>query len=149
VGTSGVLRRGTAKGAAGTPVTQVAINVVNTWTNSRNINGPGFGYGAPAIGSVDCPVASSAGNWLIAFCSWTMTTGLQGATMAVADDTHGYWIPLGAPNGDSSVNGFTRCSIWARPAGPSVPKSDMPVTSITVSPSTVGYTGSGSPQGAM
>ena len=144
-----VPRRGTAKGAAGTPVTQVAINVVNTWTNSRNINGPGFGYGAPAIGSVDCPVASSAGNWLIAFCSWTMTTGLQGATMAVDDDTHGYWIPLGAPNGDSSVNGFTRCSIWARPAGPSVPKSDIPVTSITVSPSTVGYTGSGSPQGAM
>ena len=41
--------------------------------------------------------------------------------MAVADDTHGYWIPLGAPNGDSSVNGLTRCSIWARPAGPSVP----------------------------
>ena len=28
-------------------------------------------------------------------------------------------------------------------------KSDMPVTSITVSPSTVGYTGSGRPQGAM
>jgi len=97
-----------------------SITVINTWTANRAIVS-GFSLNAPPSGSLDCPVASTTGNWLIAFCSWTLPAGYLGGTMAVSDDVHGYWIPLGAPSGDSSASGFTRCSIWARPAGASVP----------------------------
>ena len=98
----------------------MAPSVVNTWANTTAIT-TYFARAAPASASLTCPVASSAGNWLIAFVSWTMPAGYLGCTMAVADDQHGYWVPCGAPNGDSSAAGFTRCSIWARPASAAVP----------------------------
>src|ERR1039457_3476572 len=97
-----------------------APEVVNTWQNSRSIT-TGFAIAPPAGASLTCPVASSAGNWLIAFVSWTMPAGYLGCTMAVADDQHGFWVPCGAPSGDSSATGYTRCAIWARPASPAVP----------------------------
>jgi hypothetical protein len=129
----------TAAAAPGV-VTGSNPTVINTWTASRQINGPGFGYGAPAAGSIDCAVASTAGNWLIAYCSWTMTTGFLGCTMAVADDVHGYWVPLGIPSGDSAATGFTRSSIWARPGGSSqnpVPGADHVYMAPVGSPGTV------------
>jgi hypothetical protein len=96
--------------------------VVNTWQASRSIT-TAFALVSPASGSLACPIASSAGNWLIAFVSWTMPPGYLGCTMAVADDQHGFWVPCGAPNGDSSSTGFTRCAIWARPASAAVPRA--------------------------
>lgn len=96
------------------------VAVVNTWQNSRAIV-TSFALAAPAGASLTCPVASSSGNWLIAFVSWTMPVGYLGCTMAVADDQHGFWVPCGAPSGDSSATGYTRCSIWARPASAAVP----------------------------
>jgi len=96
------------------------VAVVNTWGVSQFIVG-GNVIGQPTTGSLTCNVASSAGNWLVAYCSWTMIPGYLGCTMSVADDAHGYWVPLGAPSGDSSAAGMTRCSIWARPASSAVP----------------------------
>jgi hypothetical protein len=117
----GPRRKGRAQGNPGGPVTPPpAVNVINTWTASRQLTGSGTQPGAPMNASLDCPVASgSTGTWLIAFCSWTLPPGFLGATMEVADDVHGFWIPLGAPNGDTSASGFTRSSIWARPGGSS------------------------------
>lgn len=102
------------------------VTVAGTWTASRQINGPGFGYGRSMIGSLDCPVSPGSGTWLIAICSWTLPPGFLGATMEVADDVHGFWIPLGAPNGDSAATGYTRCSIWARPGGSAANPAPVP-----------------------
>lgn len=95
------------------------VAVVNTWTHSRVISST-FVLNGPASESLDCPVSPGDGSWLIAFCSWTLPPGYLGCTMAVSDDVHGFWIPLGVPNGDSAATGLTRCSIWARPGGSSL-----------------------------
>jgi hypothetical protein len=90
------------------------VDVTQAWTGSRSI-GTAFASGAPTSASLDVPIDSDGTGWLIAFCSQTLPDGFLGSTLGVADDVHGCWCPLGAPNGTSSPDGYTRCSIWARP----------------------------------
>jgi Concanavalin A-like lectin/glucanases superfamily len=113
-GASGT-KHGAWKALAATASTTAPV-VVNTWTAYRTATGSvGGTMPAPPTMPLDCPVANAAGHWLIAICSWAMPAAYLGATMAVADDVHGYWIPCGIPSGDSPASGLTRCSIWAKP----------------------------------
>jgi hypothetical protein len=108
-------KRGSWKASAVTAV-PASATVVNTWTAYRTATGSvGGTLPAPMTMPLDCPVGNSDGNWLIAICSWAMPAAYPGATMAVADDVHGFWVPCGIPSGDSPASGLTRCSIWAKP----------------------------------
>ena len=91
------------------------VAVVNSW--SRTATSPsGFFIPPPAGQSLIVPVANTGntGNWLIAICGW-QTPVTFGSTVAVGDDGHNRWEPLGAPGGTTSASGVTRCSIWAAP----------------------------------
>src|SRR5258708_2371727 len=70
------------------------------------------GYG-PAASSCQVPVTPSgaAGNWLFALVSWRQPAGYV-TTVAVGDDAHNYWVPLGAPAAATPASGGMRMAIW-------------------------------------
>ena len=88
--------------------------VLAQWTGSRAI-GDGSGIPAPPTMPLEVPVANSgtSGNGMVAFVSWTLPPGYPGADMAVTDDAHNVWWPLGAPATTSDPSGVTRSAIWA------------------------------------
>src|ERR1700729_1512258 len=70
----------------------------------------------PSAWSLTVPVANGGGNWMVALVSWRQQPSLPVVSMAVGDDAHNYWEPLGAPTGTSSAAGVTRSAIWYAPA---------------------------------
>lgn len=103
-------------GESGAPPSP-APAIVGTWTATRAI-GSGAGIPDPPTMPLECPVENSglAANGMVAFLSWTLPPGYLGADMAVSDDAHNVWWPLGAPVTTSSAVGLTRSAIWASPA---------------------------------
>jgi Concanavalin A-like lectin/glucanases superfamily len=90
------------------------VAVVSSWQGTL-ASLTGYFIPHPAAQSVDVPVASTGagGNWLLAICSWRIAPGIA-TTVAVGDDAHNRWEPLG-PAGTTSPSGVTRCSVWAAP----------------------------------
>ena len=118
-----VVTPATAAGSAGLPpmapagsgtVAYHGTTVLAQWTGSRAI-GDGSGIPAPPTMPLEVPVANSgtSGNGMVAFVSWTLPPGYPGADMAVTDDAHNVWWPLGAPATTSDPSGVTRSAIWA------------------------------------
>ena len=95
----------------------MAVAVVSQWTDSQGITN-GNGIPNPPSFPLECAIANtgSTGNMLVAFVTWTMPAGYLGADMAVTDDAHNVWFPLGAPATSSPASGLTRSAIWASPA---------------------------------
>ena len=93
------------------------VAVVSQWTASQGITS-GTGIPDPPSMPLECPVANtgSAESMLAAFVTWTLPPGYLGADMAVTDDAHNKWFPLGAPAASSPASGLTRSAIWAAPA---------------------------------
>jgi hypothetical protein len=125
-------RYGRARRDAGAPaVPPGTVHVTQAWTAQRVI-GTTFAGGPPAAASLDCPVNSAGGAWLAAFVSITLPPGFLGSNVGVADDVHGFWFPAGQPSGQTTTSdaaGFTRCSIWIRPApGTTYPGNPWPAT---------------------
>jgi len=71
---------------------------------------------APATRSLPVDVATTGGDWLIAILSWHQPPAAPPVTLAVGDDAHNLWDPLGAPSGTSSAEGVTRTAVWYAPA---------------------------------
>jgi len=94
-------------------------SVISQWTGGFSYLS-GYFTPEPAGQSVDVPVSNTgdSDNWLFAVCAW-QTPATFGSTVAVGDDAHNWWEPLGAPTGTSPDDGITRCSVWAAP-NPSV-----------------------------
>lgn len=90
--------------------------VTGIWTASQAI-GNGTGIPAPPTMPLPCPVENSGdeGAGMVALLGWTLPPGYLGADMAVTDDAHNAWWPLGAPACSSSATGLTRTAIWASP----------------------------------
>ena len=103
-------------GQSGLPPSPSGPAIVGTWTTSRVI-GNGTGIPDPPTMPLELAVDNTgdSGNGLVAFVSWTLPPGYLGADMAVTDDAHGVWWPLGAPQASSSATGLTRSAIWACP----------------------------------
>ena len=116
VSVPGLLTPGTAVPGLAGAVPSPPPAVAGTWTASRAI-GDGTGIPDPPTMPLECPVANSGdpGNGLVAFLGWTLPQGYLGADMAVTDDAHNTWQPLGAPACSSPATGFTRTAMWASP----------------------------------
>ena len=116
---SGASRAAGAAQAIG--VTQAAgasgpQKLIAQWTGTQAI-GDGTGTPLPPTMPLEVPVSNTgdSGNGLIALVSWTLPPGYLGADMAVTDDAHNTWWPLGAPGASSSSAGYNRSAIWACP----------------------------------
>jgi len=111
----------------------VTVNIAGQWPGSYAVpNGYIFPY--PAARPVQVPITNTPGDWLIAIVSWHQAEAGEGVTVSVADDAHNWWEPLGAPGGDSSAAGVTRCAVWAAPAA-RVANTSTGVTNVQVAPS--------------
>lgn len=110
----------------------VTVTIAATWTGSFAVP---FAYsppgGPPAALPVQVPVTNTAGDWLFAIVSVRQPETGAGVSVAVADDAHNWWEPVGAPSGDSSAAGVTRSMVWAAPAA-RVANAQTGVTNIQV-----------------
>jgi hypothetical protein len=62
----------------------MAVSIVNNWNTST--------ASSYTYGSVQVPVANTAGNWLFAMAQWEQTE--DNAVVYCADDAHNFWQPV-------------------------------------------------------
>ena len=115
--TPGILVPGSATPGFAVGLVDPGPSVSGLWTGSQGI-GNGSGIPDPPSMPLAVPVDNTGDpdNGLVAFLSWTLPPDYLGADMAVTDDAHNVWFPLGAPAASSPATGLTRCAIWCAPA---------------------------------
>lgn len=86
-----------------------------SWTGSYAV-ASGFFFPFPSATSVQVSVTNTAGDWLFALVAWRQAAAGQGTSVALADDAHNWWEPVGSPATDSSASGVVRTAVWAAPA---------------------------------
>ena len=94
----------------------MTVAVANTWAGSYTVPATYNPPPPPAALPLQIAVANAAGDWMFAVVTWRQPESGAGVTIAVADDVHNWWEPLGAPSGDSNASGVVRTAVWAAPA---------------------------------
>ena len=93
----------------------MTVTVAATWTGSYAMPA-GFIFPRPATIPLQVAVANTPGDWMLAIVTVRQEAAGAGVAVAVADDAHNWWEPVGAPVGDSPAAGVTRTMVWAAPA---------------------------------
>lgn len=101
--------------AAGTGAVSNPVTLAGTWTGSYAV-ASGFFFPFPAARPLQVTIANTPGDWVFALVTWRPSATGSGVSVAVADDAHNWWEPVGAPSTDSGAAGTVRSAVWAAPA---------------------------------